>query len=182
MKKLLVITLLAPTLFTQVHSVAAPITRAVRNNLYLGKGEYDPNNYSQYRCSIGSCTGADCSQARVDIILEKNKIEHSHYTFRMKDHSNIEYLNKKLLSNKDFMNWCHNNNCDVSNATITKTSWLNINKYITISVPVKDRKSQKGVADKKKISFEVQCVPYNKKRAFELDRGQEPGTPTKNSN
>ena len=100
----------------------------------------------------------------------------------MKDHSNIEYLNKKLLSNKDFMNWCHNNNCDVSNATITKTSWHNINKYITISVPVKDRKSQKGVADKKKISFEVQCVPYNKKRAFELDRGQEPGTPTKNSN
>ena len=182
MKKILTIAILTPALIIQTHSIAAPIKRNVRSNLYLGKGEYNPSNYSQYRCSIGSCTGADCSQANVDIILEKSKIEHSHYTFRMKDHSNIEYLNNKLLNNKKFIKWCHANNCDMTDATITKTSWNDINKYITVRVPVKNTKSAKDVTEEKMISFEVQCVPYNKKRAFKLDRGQEPETPTKNSN
>lgn len=172
MKKttVLLITLLTANLISTGYGT--PMRQARRSSAYLGIGKYDPNNYKLYQCSISSCTDPKCRRANVNMYLEKKKLEKSRYSFRVKNHKNVIYLFKKLNENKNFMRWCKTTHCNLNDASIVNVDWTNMYKYINLRIPVKVQSNKTIQMAKKKstVSLEIECVPYNKDRAFKIGK------------
>ena len=128
------------------------------NYLYLGKGKFNPADYKEYRCKLMNCSGRACKSMRVYFDVDKKLIERSHNSFLKKDKSNIAYLIDKIKSDKRFIRWCRNTDCDIAKSEITKVEWSEIYKYVKINIHTSN-----GT-----VTTVVECYPYDKEKAFNL--------------